>query len=188
VWSGILRRVYWCLVVKITKSSSGIPALALFYQHCSFHLPLYLLIPFPSYLDRHQHKNTIQALSWSPNGNLVASASRDQTVRVFDIRAMKEFRILKGHKKEVCCTLPFPLSFCFVLMLVCSCCLAPRPSVTCIWRIGRRDFALGLVNARGEHFHLRGFATARHIIPSSRLECVVARISPIRAHPCQRFE
>jgi len=54
-------------------------------------------------LHRHQHKNTIQALSWSPNGNLVASASRDQTVRVFDIRAMKEFRVLKGHKKEVCC-------------------------------------------------------------------------------------
>lgn len=52
----------------------------------------------------HQHKNTIQALAWSPNGNLVASASRDQTVRVFDIRAMKEFRVLKGHKKEVCCT------------------------------------------------------------------------------------
>ena len=52
---------------------------------------------------RHQHKNTVQALAWSPNGNLVASASRDQTVRVFDIRAMKEFRVLKGHKKEVCC-------------------------------------------------------------------------------------
>ncbi|KIK68529.1 hypothetical protein GYMLUDRAFT_237569 [Collybiopsis luxurians FD-317 M1] len=50
----------------------------------------------------HQHKNTIQALAWSPNGNLVASASRDQTVRVFDIRAMKEYRVLKGHKKEVC--------------------------------------------------------------------------------------
>ena len=36
-WSGILRRVYWCLVVKITKSSSGIPALAQFYQHCLSH-------------------------------------------------------------------------------------------------------------------------------------------------------
>ena len=34
----------------------------------------------------------------------MASASRDQTVRVFDIRAMKELRLLKGHKKEVCCT------------------------------------------------------------------------------------
>lgn len=55
---------------------------------------------------RHQHKNTIQALSWSPNGSMVASASRDQTVRVFDIRAMKEYRVLKGHKKEVCCMSP----------------------------------------------------------------------------------
>lgn len=27
-------------------------------------------------------------------------------MRVFDIRAMKEFRVLKGHKKEVCCTSP----------------------------------------------------------------------------------
>ncbi len=52
---------------------------------------------------RHYHKNTVQALAWSPNGDLVASASRDQTVRVFDIRAMKELRLLKGHKKEVCC-------------------------------------------------------------------------------------
>ncbi|KAG6820470.1 hypothetical protein H0H93_016765 [Arthromyces matolae] len=50
----------------------------------------------------HQHKNTVQALAWSPNGNMVASASRDQTVRVFDIRAMKEYCVLKGHKKEVC--------------------------------------------------------------------------------------
>jgi polyadenylation factor subunit 2 len=52
---------------------------------------------------RHPHKNTIQALAWSPNGDLVASASRDATVRIFDIRAMKEFRVLRGHKKEVCC-------------------------------------------------------------------------------------
>ena len=56
---------------------------------------------------RHTHKNAVQAVAWSPNGNLLASASRDQTVRVFDIRAMKEFRILKGHKKEVCCTSSF---------------------------------------------------------------------------------
>jgi len=33
---------------------------------------------------------------------MVASASRDQTVRVFDIRAIKEYCVLKGHKKEVC--------------------------------------------------------------------------------------
>lgn len=66
-----------------------------------------------NFVSRHQHKNTIQAVSWSPNGNLVASASRDQTVRVFDIRAMKEFRVLKGHKKEVCCTID---SFIIVLI------------------------------------------------------------------------
>ena len=55
---------------------------------------------------RHQHKNTIQAVEWSPKEDIVATASRDQTVRLFDIRAMKEFKVLRGHKKEVCCT-PF---------------------------------------------------------------------------------
>src|SRR6267378_7239764 len=54
----------------------------------------------------HQHKNTIQALAWAPHGNLLASASRDQTVRVFDIRSMKEWVVLRGHKKDVCCTFP----------------------------------------------------------------------------------
>ena len=62
-------------------------------------------------LQSHYHKNTIQALAWSPNGNMVASASRDQTVRVFDIRAMREVQTLRGHKKEVCCTCRVLLSF-----------------------------------------------------------------------------
>ena len=52
---------------------------------------------------RHQHKNTVQALAWSTDGDYLASASRDQTVRVFDIRAMREFKVMRGHKKEVCC-------------------------------------------------------------------------------------
>lgn len=62
-------------------------------------------------LQSHYHKNTIQALAWSPNGNMVASASRDQTVRVFDIRAMREVQTLRGHKKEVCCTCRVSPSF-----------------------------------------------------------------------------
>jgi polyadenylation factor subunit 2 len=54
---------------------------------------------------RHQHKNTIQALAFSPylDGNYLAAGSRDQSLSVFDIRAMKELRIYRGHKKEVCC-------------------------------------------------------------------------------------
>ena len=55
-------------------------------------------------LNSHEHKNTVQAIAWNPNGDLLATASRDQTVRVFDIRAMREVQIFKGHKKEVCCT------------------------------------------------------------------------------------
>lgn len=93
---------------RITSSSSGIPEQVLVSPHCQS--PSVLRTPRVDLIiwTRHPHKNTIQALSWSPNGNLVASASRDQSVRVFDIRAMKEFRVLKGHKKEVCCTLLGP--------------------------------------------------------------------------------
>ena len=61
-------------------------------------------------MNRHGHKNTVQACAWSPSGNLVATASRDQLVKVFDIRAMKELVTLRGHKKEVCCTSSPPLS------------------------------------------------------------------------------
>ena len=100
--NGIQQKAFWYPEVKTTKSSSGIRGQAPSCRHCvflrsvTFHI---LTTPHVS----HQHKNTVQAVSWSPHGNFVASASRDQTVRVFDIRAMKEFRVLKGHKKEVCC-------------------------------------------------------------------------------------
>ncbi|PVG00060.1 WD40 repeat-like protein [Serendipita vermifera] len=52
----------------------------------------------------HHHKNTIQAIGFSPygDGNYLAAGSRDQSLSVFDIRAMKEFRLYKGHKREVC--------------------------------------------------------------------------------------
>jgi WD40 repeat protein len=90
------------LEVKTTKSSFGTPGLEPFSLHCACRI-FGLSTQSVHVLSRHQHKNTIQALAWSPNGDMVASASRDQTVRVFDIRAMKEFRVLKGHKKEVCC-------------------------------------------------------------------------------------
>ena len=51
----------------------------------------------------HGHKNTVQAVAWNPNGNSVATASRDSFVRVYDIRAMKELNVFRGHKKEACC-------------------------------------------------------------------------------------
>lgn len=40
-------------------------------------------------------------LKWNQNGNWLATASRDYLIKLFDIRAMKELAILKGHKKDV---------------------------------------------------------------------------------------
>jgi hypothetical protein len=31
---------------------------------------------------------------------MLANASRDQTVRVFDVRSMKEWVVLRGHKNK----------------------------------------------------------------------------------------
>lgn len=47
----------------------------------------------------------INALEWSRNGHLVATAGGDGLVRLFDIRTFKELEPLKGHPKEVTCEL-----------------------------------------------------------------------------------
>jgi len=40
-------------------------------------------------------------LKWNKNGNWLITASRDQVLRIYDIRTMKEFQNFRGHKKEV---------------------------------------------------------------------------------------
>ncbi|TKY90406.1 hypothetical protein EX895_000404 [Sporisorium graminicola] len=50
----------------------------------------------------HNHKNTVQACKFSPDGLRFATASRDMTVKLYDLRMMAEQTTLKGHNKEVC--------------------------------------------------------------------------------------
>ncbi|GAK62452.1 WD40 repeat-like protein [Moesziomyces antarcticus] len=50
----------------------------------------------------HNHKNTVQACKFSPDGLRFATASRDMTVKLYDLRMMAEQTTLKGHTKEVC--------------------------------------------------------------------------------------
>ena len=40
-------------------------------------------------------------VAWNNNGNWLLTASRDQLIKLYDIRAMKELVSLKGHYKEV---------------------------------------------------------------------------------------
>lgn len=49
----------------------------------------------------HAHKNTVVAVKWNKNGNWILSAGRDQMLKLFDIRTMREVQSFKGHKKEV---------------------------------------------------------------------------------------
>lgn len=47
------------------------------------------------------HENAVAAIDVSPNGNLIATASLDHTVRLWDARNGKAIRVLRGHKTEV---------------------------------------------------------------------------------------
>lgn len=136
---------------------------------------------------RHQHKNTIQALSWSPNGNMVASASRDQTVRVFDIRAMKEYRVLKGHKKEVCCMLFHSGTFYLLAKLILSGDMAPCASSSRLRGLRRRHPTLGSRHARTD-LRTAHLPTPCYAFPGTRLKRMVTRIPPSRASPCECFK
>ncbi len=50
---------------------------------------------------RHGHKNTILGVEWNANGNWLLTASRDQLLKLFDLRMMREMQTFRGHKREV---------------------------------------------------------------------------------------
>lgn len=50
----------------------------------------------------HGHKSTISKSLFQPSrGDLLATCARDQTCRIFDLRAMKDFCVLRGHQKDI---------------------------------------------------------------------------------------
>ncbi len=46
-------------------------------------------------------KDEVTALSWSPDGKHIASASKDQTVQVWQVRTGKQLLTYRGHGAEV---------------------------------------------------------------------------------------
>ncbi|XP_075240159.1 uncharacterized protein LOC142335503 isoform X2 [Convolutriloba macropyga] len=56
------------------------------------------------------HKAAVTCCRFSPDGNWLASGSRDHVIKLFDIRNMKqEMNTLRGHKREVLCLNWHPL-------------------------------------------------------------------------------
>ena len=49
------------------------------------------------------HESDITRLAWSPDGRFLAAASRDETVRIWEVETGKCRTVLKGHKDSVFC-------------------------------------------------------------------------------------
>ena len=52
----------------------------------------------------HAHKNTVMDVKWNKNGQWLITASRDHSIKLFDIRRLnRELQTFRGHKKEALC-------------------------------------------------------------------------------------
>ena len=46
-------------------------------------------------------KKQINCLQWNQNGNWLATGAKDQAIKIYDIRTMREFTTLRGHNADV---------------------------------------------------------------------------------------
>ena len=49
----------------------------------------------------HDHKNQVTCLRWNVNGNWFVTGCKDQTLKVHDVRTMREIECFKGHTRDV---------------------------------------------------------------------------------------
>ena len=47
------------------------------------------------------HKTQINCLSWSANGNSLATAAKDSYLRIFDLRNLNDCTLMQGHDNEI---------------------------------------------------------------------------------------
>lgn len=80
----------------------------------------------------HAHKHTVMDVQWNRNGNWLLTASRDQLIKLFDVRNLKhEMQNFKGHMKEAS-----GLIFSYKLVNVTFLCCCNSPKDVC-WSRGK---------------------------------------------------
>ncbi|KAF4757865.1 hypothetical protein FOZ63_018013, partial [Perkinsus olseni] len=47
------------------------------------------------------HKSVVGRVRWSPNGQWLISGSRDQLIKMMDVRKMSIDKVFKGHTREI---------------------------------------------------------------------------------------
>ena len=52
-------------------------------------------------LKRINHANSINCIKWNNNGNWLLSCARDQSIRMYDLRMVKEIQAFTGIDSEV---------------------------------------------------------------------------------------
>jgi len=50
----------------------------------------------------HGHTRGVWSVSFSPDGQILASSSDDETVRLWDVRDGQCLQVLRGHTKSIC--------------------------------------------------------------------------------------
>jgi len=91
--------------IKLWDARSGVSVATLYDSQIVFSSNLFAHSP------RHAHKNTVTDVKWNRiNGNWLLTGSRDNLIKVFDIRNMRsEMAVFRGHKSEVSCLAWHPI-------------------------------------------------------------------------------
>jgi WD40 repeat protein len=86
---------------RTQRACYGLTALFCLGLHVSSSIRVFAQAEKPELLVQTGHSGVVSAIAFSPNGRLVATASWDKTVKLWDVATRREIRSLEGHSDSV---------------------------------------------------------------------------------------